>query len=41
MRGRAKIAADFSLLAAAANIARLGMLGIMSTAAGNWAIATG
>lgn len=41
VRGRAKIAADFSLLAAAANVARLGMLGIMSTAAGNWAIATG
>lgn len=41
VRGRAKVAADFSLLAAAANIARLGVLGIMSTASGNWAIATG
>jgi hypothetical protein len=41
VRGRAKIAADFSLLAAAANIARLGVLGIMSTAGGNWAIAAG
>jgi hypothetical protein len=41
VRGRAKIAADFSLLAAAANIARLGVLGVMSTASGNWAITTG
>jgi Transposase DDE domain len=41
VRGRAKVGADFSLLAAAANIARLGMLGIMSTASGNWLIATG
>lgn len=41
VRGRAKVGADFSLLAAAANIARLGVLGIMSTASGNWAIAVG
>lgn len=41
VRGRAKVAADFSLLAAAANIARLGTLAIMSTAGGNWAIAAG
>jgi hypothetical protein len=41
MRGRAKIAADFSLLAAAVNIARLGMLGIMSTGCGTWAVAAG
>jgi hypothetical protein len=41
VRGRDKIAADFSLLAAAANIARLGVLGIVSTAGGNWAIAAG
>ncbi|MEV0929074.1 IS1182 family transposase [Streptomyces spongiicola] len=41
MRGRAKIAADFSLLAAAVNIARLGALGVTSTAGGNWAIAAG
>lgn len=41
VRGRAKVAADFSLLAAAANIARLGVLGIMSTGSGNWAIAVG
>lgn len=34
VRGRAKIAADFSLLAAAVNLARLGVLGIASTAAG-------
>jgi hypothetical protein len=41
MRGREKIAADFSLLAAAVNIARLGVLGIVSTGSGNWAIAAG
>lgn len=41
VRGRAKVGADFSLLAAAANIARLGVLGIMSTASGNWTIAAG
>jgi hypothetical protein len=38
VRGTAKVAADFSLLAAAANIARLGVLGITSTGSGNWAI---
>ncbi|WP_199816815.1 transposase [Streptomyces sp. NBRC 110035] len=41
VRGRAKVGADFSLLAAAVNIARLGVLGIMSTGRGNWAISTG
>ncbi|MET9659282.1 transposase [Streptomyces sp. NPDC006510] len=41
VRGRAKVGADFSLLAAAANIARLGVLGIMSTASGNWVVAAG
>jgi hypothetical protein len=41
MRGREKIAADFSLLAAAVNIARLGVLGIVSIGRGNWAIAAG
>lgn len=41
VRGRTKIAADFSLLAAAVNVARLGMLGITSTGRGNWAIAVG
>ena len=39
MRGR-KIAADFSLLAAAVNLARLGVLGIMSAGRGRWAVAT-
>ena len=41
VRGQTKVAADFSLLAAAVNIARLGVLGFMSTAGGNWAIAAG
>jgi hypothetical protein len=36
MRGREKIAADFSLLAAAVNIARLGVLATVSTGRGNW-----
>lgn len=40
MRGREKIAADFSLLAAAVNITRLGVLAVMSTGGGNWAVAT-
>ena len=31
VRGRAKVDADFNLLAAAANIARLGVLGLRST----------
>jgi hypothetical protein len=39
MRGRTKIDADFNLLAAAHNVARLAMLGIRSTR-GGWAIAT-
>jgi Transposase DDE domain/Transposase domain (DUF772) len=37
MRGRDKIAADFSLLAAAANLARLAALGLARTA-GGWAV---
>jgi len=41
MRGREKIAADFSLLAAAVNLARLSVLGIVSTGSGNWAAAAG
>lgn len=41
VRGRAKVGADFSMLAAAVNVARLGVLGIMSTGSGNWAIAAG
>jgi hypothetical protein len=40
-RGRAKVADAFSLLAAAVNIARLGVLGIMSTGEGNRAITIG
>jgi len=39
MRGRTKIAADFNLLAAAVNLARLGVLAIRSTGAGAWAVA--
>ena len=39
VRGLVKVAADFSLLAAAVNLARLGRLGIVSTAAG-WTTAT-
>jgi IS5 family transposase len=41
VRGRAKVGADFSLLAAAVNLARLGVLGIKSTGSGNWAISAG
>jgi IS5 family transposase len=37
VRGRPKVDADFNLLAAAANVARLGALGLRSTPAG-WAI---
>jgi hypothetical protein len=39
MRGRTKIAADFNLLAAAVNLARLSVLAIRSTGAGTWAVA--
>ena len=39
MRGRTKIAADFKLLAAAVNLARLGVLAICSTTAGTWTAA--
>lgn len=39
VRGRTKIAADFSLLAAAVDLARLGVLAIRSTAAGTWTVA--
>jgi hypothetical protein len=38
VRGRAKVAADFTLLAAAANLARMAALGLAHTAAG-WAAA--
>lgn len=40
VRGTTKIAADFSLLAAAVNLARLAVLGVASTGSG-WASATG
>jgi len=39
VRGTTKVAADFSLLAAAINLARLGVLGLHRTG-GNWAAAT-
>jgi hypothetical protein len=41
VRGQGKVAADFSLLGAAVNIARLGVLGLSSKAGGGWQIATG
>ncbi len=40
MRGLAKVAADFALLATAVNLARLGKLGLTSTSAGSWTVAT-
>ena len=40
MRGLAKVAADFSLLAAAVNLAHLGKLGLASTTTGTWTVAT-
>jgi Transposase DDE domain/Transposase domain (DUF772) len=39
VRGTARVDADFRLLAAAANLARLAVLGLRSTPAGGWAIA--
>jgi adenine-specific DNA glycosylase len=39
VRGLAKVAADFSLLAAAVNLARLGVLGLQWTPADGWAAA--
>ena len=39
VRGRPKVAADFALLAAAVNVARLGMLGITRLPDGNWVAA--
>ena len=39
VRGTPKIDADFNLLAAAVNLARLGVLGLRSTTAGGWACA--
>jgi hypothetical protein len=40
VRGKTKTAADFSLLAAAANLARLGVLGLTSNGTRNWVAAT-
>jgi hypothetical protein len=40
VRGQAKVAADFSLLAAAVNLARLAVLGVVSAGQGNWQAAT-
>lgn len=39
VRGQTKVAADFALLAAAANVARLGMLAVTSQPGGTWAAA--
>jgi hypothetical protein len=39
VRGRPKVGADFSLLAAAVNLARLAVLGVSSTPAGAWSVA--
>jgi hypothetical protein len=39
VRGRTKVDADFNLLAAAANLARLAVLKLRSTADGRWAVA--
>jgi Transposase DDE domain len=38
VRGMTKVAADFSLLAAAINLARLGVLGLRRTAGPEWQI---
>jgi hypothetical protein len=40
VRGRTKVAADFSLLAAAVNVARLGVLGLTRSNSGTWVAAT-
>jgi hypothetical protein len=39
LRGRRKVGADFNLLAAAANLARLAVLGVRSNPKGTWAVA--
>src|SRR5487761_1070897 len=39
VRGRCRVGHDFSLLAAAVNVARMAVLGAHSTAHGGWAIA--
>jgi hypothetical protein len=41
VRGRAKVAADFALLAAAVNLARLAVLGLTSTPGHGWVTAAG
>ncbi|MPY86212.1 MAG: DDE transposase, partial [Actinophytocola sp.] len=41
VRGKAKIAADFALLAAAVNLARLGVLTVAGTPSPGWATAAG
>ena len=41
VRGTTKIAADFALLAAAVNLARLGVLGMASTPGRKWAATIG
>ena len=41
VRGRTKVAADFALLAAAVNLARLGMLAVAHTPGRGWATTTG
>jgi hypothetical protein len=41
VRGQIKVAADFSLLAAATNLARLGILNVAGVGPGNWAVAPG
>ena len=40
VRGRPKVTADFALLAAAVNVARLGVLGIIGGPGGSWVVAT-
>ena len=41
VRGQVKIAADFALLAAAVNLARLSVLGMASTPGRKWAVTIG
>jgi Transposase DDE domain/Transposase domain (DUF772) len=41
VRGQTKVAADFSLLAAAVNLARFGVLGLTRASGPRWAVATG
>ncbi len=40
VRGTTKVRADFNLLVAAANLARLAALGLRSTSTGTWIAAT-